>query len=136
MGAFRELAMIAGLRVGFWGVRGWGPAGLAAATLAAGPAAAHRLVIYAYADAGDVVVEARFDSGTPVKRGEITLRDGSDAELARSPVDPDGETRLPVPAGSEDGMVVEVLTGEGHSEYWILTADDLAQGAVSTGAAQ
>lgn len=93
--------------------------------LLASPALAHRLVIYAYAEAGEVVVETKFDSGRPAKEGTMILRDAAEAELSRHPLEEDGELRVPIPNEGTDGLIVEVITGGGHSDYWILTPADL-----------
>lgn len=89
------------------------------------PALAHRLVIFAYAEAGDIVVEAKFSSGALARAGEIRVLDAANVELLRVPMDSDGETRLPLPDGAEAGVTVEVITNKGHDDYWVLTPIDL-----------
>lgn len=91
----------------------------------AGPAAAHRLVIYAYAAAGEIVVEANFDNGNPAKAGEIRVQGADGTLLVTVPLDASGETRLPVPDAGSEGVTVEVETDAGHTDYWILTPADL-----------
>ncbi|MEM9228071.1 MAG: hypothetical protein AAGB10_00540 [Pseudomonadota bacterium] len=95
------------------------------ALLSAVPALAHQLVVYAYADAGEVVVEARFSNGNPAKQGEIRLLNAEALVLVKAPLEDDGETRLAVPDGADGGLTVEVETDAGHSDYWILTPSDL-----------
>ncbi len=93
--------------------------------LTALPAQAHRLVIYAYAEGSEVVVEAKFSNGNPAKLGEIRLLDQASTVLLTAPLDADGETRLPLPQAAAKGLVVEVETDQGHQDYWLLTPADL-----------
>lgn len=114
MGAFRAMGLIRSLA-------------LLAVLLTAAPALAHRLVIYAYAEAGEVVVESTFSNGAPAGNGSITVKDGAGAVLAEMPLADTGETRFPVPEGGAEGIAVEVVTDAGHEDYWILTPEDLSQ---------
>ena len=42
----------------------------------------------------------------------------------------DGTVRFPLDAGAAtEGMTIEVITGEGHEDYWILTPEDIARGS-------
>ena len=100
---------------------------LLGALMAAAPALAHRLVIYAYAEAGEVVVESNFSNGSPAGAGSITVKGGDGAVLAEMPLSETGVTRFAVPEGGAEGIAVEVLTDAGHEDYWILTPEDLAQ---------
>lgn len=114
MGTFRAMGLIRGLA-------------LVAALLSAVPALAHRLVIYAYAEAGEVVIESNFSNGAAAGAGSITVRDGDGAVLAEMPLSETGVTRFAVPEGGAEGIAIEVLTDAGHEDYWILTPEDLAQ---------
>lgn len=98
---------------------------LSLALLMATPALAHKLVIYAYADAGELVVEAKFSNGNTAKLGEIRVLDAASTLLTTVPLDDDGETRLPLPEGGAAGVTIEVETDAGHQDYWILTPADL-----------
>ena len=102
--------------------------GLAIATMiSVAPATAHRLIIYAYAEAGDVVVESKFSNGRPAVAGEITIADAEGAELLSVPMAPTGTTRIPLPKDGSDGITVTVTTDQGHSDYWVLTPADLGK---------
>lgn len=100
-------------------------------SLLALPVHAHRLVIYAYAENGEVVVESKFDNGTPPRIGQIEVRDSTDAVLFTMPIDPSGETRFMLDGRFKDGVVVDLRTDEGHTDYWVLTPDDVKAGMAS-----
>lgn len=98
---------------------------LFAAALAAAPAAAHRLNVFAWVEAGEVVVEAKFASGARAKSGTVRVFD-ADERLVRSlPLGADGSARFDAES-AESGLRVEVEASEGHVDYWILTPADLA----------
>ena len=98
---------------------------LAALTLLAAPAAAHKLIVFAFVEDGEVVVTTKFSSGKLPASGEIGLRDAEGMEMTTLPLDPDGETRFPIPEGHKGGLEITVTTGEGHEDYWVLTPADL-----------
>lgn len=102
---------------------------IAASATAAAPAAAHQLRVFAAVEGGEVVVEARFsDGGRPVA-GTVRVLGEGDALLATAPLEEDGTARLPL-AGLDHagGLTVEVETGAGHEDYWVLTPADIARG--------
>ena len=93
------------------------------------PAAAHQLRVFASVS-GDVVnVEAKFSTGRIPKSGEIRVFDAGEALIVTIPLEADGVTSFPLdPDASADGLMIEVEAGDGHSNYWLLTPDDIARG--------
>jgi nickel transport protein len=100
-----------------------------AALLLATPVLAHRLIVFAFVEAGEIVVETKFSSGKLPAEGSIQVLDAEGAELMTLPLEADGETRFPIPGNHKGGVQVNVTTGEGHEDYWLLTAQDLIQEA-------
>jgi len=88
------------------------------------PAQAHRLVIYAFVEGNEVVVETKFSTGKLPATGSITATDEAGATVVTLDLDPGGETRFAVPQGHTGGMQITVITGEGHEDYWVLTDQD------------
>lgn len=99
---------------------------LALALLASAlPAAAHRLIVFAFAEAGEIVVEAKFSNDAPAQMGALIVGGETGEELTRLPLDPSGTTRLPITPDFAKGVVLTIETEGGHSDYWILTPQDL-----------
>lgn len=99
---------------------------LAGALLAAaGPVAAHDLSVTARVEGDEVVAEARYTNGNPVRGGSFDVYDGDDVFLIRVEAGPDGIARFPV-EGAEGGLRIEMDAGDGHYDYWILTPADIA----------
>ena len=98
---------------------------LALAALLATPALAHRLSIFASRAGGEVVVEAKFSNGNPAQTGTVKVYDAADRLIRTLELGSDGTARFPL-AGETGGLRIEVDTGHGHSDYWILTPEDLA----------
>ena len=100
---------------------------VALATIVALPAAAHGLRVFASVEGDTVVVEASFSSGRAPAGGEIRVFDASETMIGTVDVQPGGVTRFALPDGADSGLMIEVETG-GHSDYWMLTPDDVARG--------
>lgn len=91
------------------------------------PVFAHGLNVFASVDGADLVIEAKFSSGRMPSQGEVRIFDGSETLLGTVAITEAGPIRLPrAEFPSETGLLIEVETGEGHSDYWILTPEDLA----------
>lgn len=103
-------------------------AGLVAGAL---PAQAHRFNVFAAADCEAVHVEAGFAGGGPARAGEVQLRDGADVVVATATLGDDGTARVPLGGiDTSGGLTVAVDTGD-HSDYWVLTPEDIARGCPS-----
>jgi nickel transport protein len=97
--------------------------GLAAA-LGAAPALAHRFNVFAWVEGETVVVEGKFSNGNLAKSGTIKVFDGGDQLLRTLEMGPEGTARFPL-EGAEEGLRIEMSTGDGHDDYWILTPADI-----------
>lgn len=97
--------------------------------VAAFPAGAHDLRVFASVSDGTVTVESTFSSGRVPTGGEIRILDAGNALLMTLEIGAEGKTRFALPEGTaETGLTIEVDVSEGHSDYWILTPDDIAHG--------
>ena len=94
----------------------------------AAPAHAHQLNVFASVAGETITVEGKFSSGRPAMAGAVKVYDSANALLHETQLSADGTATLPVPA-SVTGIKIEVIAADGHSNYWIMTAEDLAAGA-------
>ncbi|MBV0913843.1 hypothetical protein [Anianabacter salinae] len=103
--------------------------GLAFTLAAALPAAAHDLRVFASVTGDTVTVESKFSTGRIPNAGEVRVLDASDTLVMTLPLGEDGVTTFALPDGAADGgLMIEVDVSEGHSDYWLLTPDDIAHG--------
>lgn len=92
-------------------------------------ASAHQLTVFAFVEEGQVIVESRFSNGNAPQVGEVRVLDGDNQILLTLELEPDGTVQFPLnPVHADTGLLIEVTTGGGHNNYWILTPDDIAQG--------
>jgi nickel transport protein len=102
---------------------------LAAAVCLPLAAWAHQLTVFASVQDGEVVVESRFSNGNAPRLGEVRVLDGNNQALMTLPLQEDGTARFPLDrAAAGAGLLIEVTTGQGHSNYWILTPEDIRTG--------
>lgn len=96
---------------------------------AATSAMAHGLTVFASVQDGMVVVEAKFSNGKAPVSGDVRVLDAQSALVQTLTLDRDGTVRFALdPAAAATGLTIEVTTGDGHDNYWILTPDDIARG--------
>ena len=95
-------------------------------------AQAHQLNVFAFVENETVVVETKFSTGKIPVSGEVRVI-GADAKVLQTlQLESDGTVRFPLdPDAATGGMTIEVTTGEGHEDYWILTPEDIARGSGS-----
>tara|TARA_R110000787_G_scaffold40266_2_gene100258 strand:- start:102 stop:437 length:336 start_codon:yes stop_codon:yes gene_type:complete len=101
-----------------------------AVVVSATTAQAHQLNVFAFVEDGTVTVETKFSTGKIPVSGEVRVL-GSDSKVLHTlSLETDGTVRFPLDAGAAtEGMTIEVITGEGHEDYWILTPEDIARGS-------
>ncbi len=97
---------------------------------------AHKVNVFAYAEAGTIIGESSFSGGRPARNAEISVQDrATGAVLLQTSTDDQGTFSFPVPSAARDkrlDLLLVVLAGEGHRNHWLLTADDyLSENAVA-----
>lgn len=102
--------------------------------LGATGAQAHGLNVFAFVEEGEVVVEARYSSGRVPTTGTVRIYDGADMLVGTMTLSEDGTVRFPLTdAAQASGLRIEVDTGSGHEDYWLLTPADIAAGLETAG---
>ncbi|QFT59332.1 hypothetical protein FIU94_10905 [Sulfitobacter sp. THAF37] len=97
--------------------------------LAALPAAAHGLRVFASVSGQIVTVESTFSSGRVPTGGDVRVLDAQNKLLMTLDIGDEGKTEFPLPEGAaETGLIIEVDVNDGHSNYWVLTPDDISHG--------
>lgn len=92
------------------------------------PAQAHRLIIFAEVIDEEIVVSTKFSTGRVPASGRVTLADDNDAIIAEGEIGDGGIATFPLFDVGE-GIVINVETANGHSDYWIVTKEDLEPAA-------
>jgi nickel transport protein len=97
-------------------------------------AKAHKVNVFAYAEAGTIFGETSFSGGRPAQNAEISVQDrASGTVLLQTRTDSQGIFTFPVPESAQTerlDLLIVALAGEGHRNEWLLTADDyLPEGA-------
>ncbi|MDF1727818.1 MAG: hypothetical protein P1U53_08715 [Sulfitobacter sp.] len=95
-------------------------------------AQAHQLNVFAFVEEETVVVETKFSTGKIPVSGEVRVLDAQSRLLHTLALEPNGTVRFPLDTeAATGGITIEVTTGEGHEDYWILTPEDIARGSGS-----
>ncbi|MBO4300873.1 MAG: cobalamin biosynthesis protein CbiL [Desulfovibrio sp.] len=94
---------------------------------------AHRVNIFAWSEASDIVTESSFSNGSKVRHGRVTVYDAVTGEkLLEDKTNEQGILRFPAPAaGREHGLRIRIDAGEGHSNSWDMEPEDMPTEAPS-----
>lgn len=96
--------------------------------LLAGPALAHKVRIFAYAEGDTIIGETAFSGGRAPKDSKIIVRDAASGKtLLTTRTDDHGEFSFPIPEEARQkglDLLIVVNVGEGHRGQWKLTADE------------
>lgn len=91
-------------------------------------ASAHKVNVFAYAEAGTIIGEASFSGGRPAQNTEISVQDrATGTVLLQTRSDSQGTFSFPVPDEARSrrlDLLIVALAGEGHRNDWLLTADE------------
>ena len=92
---------------------------------------AHKVIVFAYMEGSELVVEGGFPGGKPAVNTRVELRDSAnDALLASGETNDSGIWRTPLPqaaAQARQGLTVVLDAGEGHRAQWKLAPDEYLQ---------
>jgi len=88
------------------------------------PALAHKINVFAYVEAGQVMTESYFADGRPVKQSRIRVYDSSEALLLEGKTDDQGLFSFPIP--KVDTLTIEVREILGHRNTYTLRKSEVA----------
>ena len=88
-----------------------------------GPAAAHRVNIFAWVEGDTVHTESKFSGGKRVNGGEIVVLDLEGKRLLSGKTDSQGEFSFKVPG--KTGMKIVIQAGSGHRGEWTIPMEEL-----------
>ncbi len=91
-------------------------------------AQAHKVLVFAYVEGGEIVTESGFPGGRPCKACTVTVRDaGSGTVLLEGVSGDDGIWRFPLTeaaTAAEQGLEIILDAGEGHRATWKLAPEE------------
>ena len=99
------------------------PAMVAFFGLAAGPAWAHKVNVFAYAEGGKVYTESYFPDGRKVESGTIEVRDASGAKLLEGRTDSQGLFSFPLPKKEDLTIILDATMG--HKNSFVLKKSEM-----------
>jgi len=112
----RNAIFIAGLVMGFAGL------------LLPQPAAAHKAIVFAYTESGNLMVEAGFSGGRACMGCPVQVLDAKTGrELASAKTDDNGVCSIPIPESAQEaveGLKLVLSGGEGHRGEWLVRPDE------------
>lgn len=79
--------------------------------LLGGTALAHKVNLFAYAEAGTIHTEGYFPDGRPVSDGKVMVYDSGDALLLEGRTDPEGLFSFPIPKVDDLKIVLDASMG-------------------------
>ncbi|ABM28938.1 hypothetical protein [Nitratidesulfovibrio vulgaris] len=92
------------------------------------PALAHRVNIFAWAEGGNIIAEATFNSGNPARNSKVTAIDAADGTvLGEATTNEQGKATLPITDAMRQRKAtlrLELQASEGHRNTWELTPED------------
>jgi len=91
--------------------------------LSAGLALAHKINVFAYAEAGEVKVESYFADGRPVKQSRVRVYDSSEKLLLEGKTDDAGLYSFPIPKTDDLKIVVREILG--HRNEFLLKKTEI-----------
>lgn len=99
------------------------------------PALAHRLLVFAYAEDKNILVESKLVPDTPVKEGKVVVSDKQTGQvLVTGQTDAHGKFSFPIPAEAaarRADLLIVVEAGMGHKGEWLLKAEKYLPGGAA-----
>lgn len=92
----------------------------------AGPVAAHRIVVFAWAENGQIHVEGSFGKDRPALSSAVVVRTPDGKEVLRGTTDQSGTCRFGIPPGTDSDLIVRLEAGTGHAGEWTIPLAELS----------
>ncbi len=89
----------------------------------AGPAAAHKVMVFAWVSGNTIHTESKFSGGRKVKAGKIEVFDPQGKLLLSGKTNEQGEFSFPIPQPSALKIVLDA--GMGHRGEWTISRDEV-----------
>jgi len=90
---------------------------------AAGPAAAHRVTIFAWVEGQMVHTQSKFSGGKKVKQGRVAVFAPDGVRLLDGRTDDQGAFAFRIP--QETSLRVELTAGAGHKGHWLIPLEEI-----------
>jgi nickel transport protein len=94
--------------------------------LTATMAHAHKVTVFAWVEGDTIHTESKFSGGKLVQGGKIEVFDQQGNKLLEGTTDERGGFSFPVPLRAE--LKIVLVAGSGHSNHWIVRAEELGGG--------
>ena len=89
-------------------------------------ALAHKVIVFAWVEQGQIHVEGSFGSDRPAKHCTITVKTPEGILVHQGITDTQGLYSFALPEGLDSDMILELNAGTGHSSQWTLPQDELS----------
>ena len=89
----------------------------------AGPAAAHKVMVFAWVNGNTIHTESKFSGGRKVKAGKIEVFDPKGNLLLSGKTNEQGEFSFPIPQAS--ALKIVLSAGMGHRGEWTVSKDEI-----------
>jgi nickel transport protein len=93
---------------------------------ATGPALAHKVNLFAYAEEGTIFTESYFPDGRAVEKGMVLVYDSSDKRLLKGVTDTEGVFNFAIP--KVDDLKIVIDAGMGHKNSFTLKKAEVEAG--------
>jgi nickel transport protein len=90
-------------------------------------ALAHKIRVFAYESGGEIIAEAEFGSGRPVKNSNVIVETDNGVQLISGTTDDNGTFHFAIPEkAKQEAMELNIIVnaGQGHRGSWLLEPAD------------
>lgn len=91
-------------------------------------AQAHRVIVFAWVEEGQIHVKGSFGKDRPAMNSKIELVTPEEVVLAQTTTDKKGMAVFALPQSIDSDLTVQLEAGPGHQGHWTLSQDELLAG--------
>jgi nickel transport protein len=88
-------------------------------------ALAHKVIVFAWVEQGQIHVEGSFGSDRPAKNCAVTVTDLNKVLVHQGLTDTQGQYSFAIPQNLDSDLVVEINAGPGHLGHWTIPKEEL-----------
>ena len=96
-------------------------------TMSSNTALAHKVIVFAWVEQGQIHIEGSFGSDRPAKNCVILVKNTKGILVNQGVTDTQGLYSFKLPDHPDSDLIIELNAGTGHSGQWTIPENELAQ---------
>ncbi len=94
--------------------------------MTAGPSFAHKVIVFAWVEDGNIYTQSSFGGKRKAKNCKIVVVDEKGTVVHKGMTDENGDHAFKIPKGVNSDLTINLEAGAGHKAHWLIAYDEIS----------